>query len=172
MDIFLFVVAILSMLATAVIVHLVCKHTKLKALLTGTAFQLVKQIEAIFDDDQMQKHCTVQWYTIAALTLRIILLTIYICLTTQKCTIFKKRLFSNTVTVMLFFSNVKQYIPVKLCKTAGSIHLFQIYGQLCLRPNYFREKIFVGCDQNRLGRGLCDFEWSNNPIAHIGQRST
>ena len=71
-----------------------------------------------------------QWHTIAALTLMIVLLTIYICLTTQKCTIFKKRLYSNTVTVMLFFSDVKQYIPVKLCKTVGSIHLFQIYGQL------------------------------------------
>ena len=130
MDIFLFAAAILSMLATAVIVHLVCKHTKLKALLTGIAFQPVKQIEAIFDDDQLPKHCTMQWYTIAALTLMIVLLTIYICLTTQKCTIFKKRLYSNTVTVMLFFSDVKQYIPVKLCKTAGSIHLFQIYGQL------------------------------------------
>ena len=31
---------------------------------------------------------------------------------------------------MLFFSDVKQYIPVKLCKSADSIHLFQIYGQL------------------------------------------
>ena len=31
---------------------------------------------------------------------------------------------------MLFLSDVKQYIPVKLCKTAGSIHLFKIYGQL------------------------------------------
>ena len=31
---------------------------------------------------------------------------------------------------MLFFLDVKQYIPVKLCKVEGSIHLFQIYGQL------------------------------------------
>ena len=53
-------------------------------------------------------------------------------LTTQKCTIFRRRQYSNTVTVMLFFSDVKQYIPVKLCKTAGSIHLFQIYGQFTL----------------------------------------
>ena len=36
------------------------------------------------------------------------------------------------VTVMLFFSDVKQYVPVKLCKTVGIIHLFQIYGQLTL----------------------------------------
>ena len=105
----MFAAAILPMLATAAIVHFVCKHTKLKALLTGIAFQLVKQIEAIFDNDQLPKHCTMQWHTIAALTLMIVLLTIYICLTTQKCTIFKKRLYSNTVTVMLFFSDVKQY---------------------------------------------------------------
>ena len=31
---------------------------------------------------------------------------------------------------MLFFSDIKQYVPVELCKTVGSIHLFQIYGQL------------------------------------------
>ena len=31
---------------------------------------------------------------------------------------------------MLFFSDIKQYVLVKLCKTAGSTHLFQIYGQL------------------------------------------
>ena len=31
---------------------------------------------------------------------------------------------------MLFLSDLKQYIPVKLYKTAGSIHLFQICGQL------------------------------------------
>ena len=31
---------------------------------------------------------------------------------------------------MLFFSDIRQYVPVKLCKSAGSIHLFQLYGQL------------------------------------------
>ena len=57
-------------------------------------------------------------------------LAIYIFTTMWKCTIFKRRLYSITATVMLFFSDVKQYIPVKLHKIAGSIHLFQIYGQL------------------------------------------
>ena len=31
---------------------------------------------------------------------------------------------------MLFISDVQYYIPVKLCKTAGSIHLFKITGKL------------------------------------------
>ena len=33
---------------------------------------------------------------------------------------------------MLFFSNIKQYVPVKLCRTAGSIQVFKILGQLTL----------------------------------------
>ena len=49
-DALLFVAAILSMIATIAIIHLVCRHTKLKALLMCIAFQLVKQTEAIFDN--------------------------------------------------------------------------------------------------------------------------
>ena len=31
---------------------------------------------------------------------------------------------------MLFIPDVQYYIPVKLCKTAGSIHLFKITGKI------------------------------------------
>ena len=61
-----------------------------------------------------------------------------------KCAMFKRRLYSNTVTIMLFFSDVRQYVPVKLCKTAGSIHLFQIYGQLDPKSNNSRNKLSMG----------------------------
>ena len=42
LDVFLFIAAILSMIATAAIIHLVCRHTKLKAFLTGIAFLACK----------------------------------------------------------------------------------------------------------------------------------
>ena len=128
-DIFLFAAAIISMLTIIAIIHLMCRHSKLKALLTGIAFQPVNQAEAAVTK-QANEFCTAQWYAIAALTVLTILLIVYICVSNQKCAMFKRRLYSNTVTIMLFFSDVKQYVPVKLCKTAGSIHLFQIYGQL------------------------------------------
>ena len=117
------------MLVVIAIIHFACKHAKLKTLLTGIAFWPIKQTEAVVTS-QIQQHCTMQWYAIAVLTLLIVLLIVYICLTTQRFTIFKQRLYSNTVPVMLFFSDIKQDIPLKLCKSAGSIHLFQIYGQL------------------------------------------
>ena len=33
---------------------------------------------------------------------------------------------------MLFISNVQYYVLVKLCKTAGSIHLFKITGKIMM----------------------------------------
>ena len=32
--------------------------------------------------------------------------------------------------ILLFVSNAHSYVPIKLCRVAGSIHLFQIKGRL------------------------------------------
>ena len=39
-------------------------------------------------------------------------------------------MFSNAVKIMIFISDVQYYVPIKLYKTAGSIHLFKIIGML------------------------------------------
>ena len=31
---------------------------------------------------------------------------------------------------MMFISNIKSYVPIKLCKTLGSIHLFKLMGSI------------------------------------------
>ena len=33
---------------------------------------------------------------------------------------------------MLFISDIQYYVPVKLCKTAGSIHLIKITGKVMM----------------------------------------
>ena len=38
--------------------------------------------------------------------------------------------FSNAVKIMIFILDVQNYVPIKLCKAAGSIHLFKIIGML------------------------------------------
>ena len=38
--------------------------------------------------------------------------------------------FSNIVKIVLFISDVQHYIPIRLCKTSGSLHLFKIIGTL------------------------------------------
>ena len=38
--------------------------------------------------------------------------------------------FSNVVKIMIFISNVQNYVPINLGKAAGSIHLFKTIGTL------------------------------------------
>ena len=48
----------------------------------------------------------------------------------RKFKLFRRHLFSNAVKIMLFTSDTIHYVPIKFCKTAGSIHLFKITGTL------------------------------------------
>ena len=56
--------------------------------------------------------------------------------------------FSSAVKIMIFISDVENYVPIKLCKTAGSIHLFKITGTLKaenikLNKNYIRDMLEI-----------------------------
>ena len=42
----------------------------------------------------------------------------------------RKYRYSNTIKIMIFISDIKSYVPIKLCKTSGSIHLFKITGSI------------------------------------------
>ena len=44
--------------------------------------------------------------------------------------IFRKYHYSNTIKIMLFISDIKSYVHLKLCKTSGSIHLFKLTGSI------------------------------------------
>ena len=48
----------------------------------------------------------------------------------RKSKLCRGRTFSYPVKIMIFVSDVLYYVPLKLCKTAGSIHFFNIRGML------------------------------------------
>ena len=48
----------------------------------------------------------------------------------RKTKLSKGHRFLNAVKIMLFISDVQNYIPIKLCKAAGSMCLFKIKGML------------------------------------------
>ena len=54
----------------------------------------------------------------------------------------REHTFSNAVKVMIFISDIQNYIPIKLCKTAGSIHLLKITGTL-KSENIKLNKIYI-----------------------------
>ena len=48
----------------------------------------------------------------------------------RQTSFFKGCLFSNNTKILLFISNTHSYVPIKLCRVAGSIYLFRIRGRL------------------------------------------
>ena len=50
----------------------------------------------------------------------------------EKQKLCRGQLFSNIVKIMFFISDVQYYVPVKLCRTPGSIHLFKVTGRLSI----------------------------------------
>ena len=48
----------------------------------------------------------------------------------RKSRLCRRYRFSNVMKIVLFISDVQNYIPINLCKTSGSIHLFKIKGTL------------------------------------------
>ena len=163
-DIFLFAATVISMLTVAAIIHLVCRHSKLKALLTGIAFQPVNQAKAAITK-QAKEFCTAQWYTISALTVFTILLIVYICLSKQKMhTIQKKTLFKYSNYYVVLFRH-KAVCSSKIMQNSRQYSFISDIWTIGFKPNSPRKELSIGHDKDRLERSLCDFEWHNSKNA-------
>ena len=75
--IFKFMVAIISIIATVVMIYTICKHNKLRALVTSLALQQVKEVKAE-DKENIDNscECTIQLYIILILSVVMIVFTI------------------------------------------------------------------------------------------------
>ena len=76
--------------------------------------------------------CKMQWYIMGMLTIITLGMLYLVTNKIRKSRFFKGCLFSNNTKILLFISNTHSYIPIKLCRVAGSIHLFRIRGRLNL----------------------------------------
>ena len=72
--------------------------------------------------------CTTLAYIGITLTILSLILVTYLHF--RKSRLCKGHRFSNAVKIMTFISDVQNYVPIKLCKATGSIHLFKIIGAL------------------------------------------
>ena len=131
-DIFAFIIAVILVIITIIIIiYALCKHNKLRALVTSLALHKVKEVKAEEIRNGNYKHkCTSQFYTILALTIVIIGLVVFTILQVRRIKLCRGQLFSNVVKIILFISDAQYYVMVRLCKTAGSVHLFKITGRL------------------------------------------
>ena len=85
--------------------------------------------------------CKIQWYKLCMLILSILGIVVFIIMNARKLRLFRGHLFSNAVKIILFLSDAQYSMPVQLCRTARSIHLFKITGELT--PEHFRLKRII-----------------------------
>ena len=78
-DVFLFVTAIISLLVTLFAIYLLCKHKKLRTLVTSLALQQIKKVGAVTKQEMITTACTskFQFYIILALSISIFGLVIF-----------------------------------------------------------------------------------------------
>ena len=154
MDIFVFISTTISLLTTTLTVYLLCKHKKIRVIITSFVLHQVKEVGAV--PQETNSECTTLAYIGIILTILSLLIVTF--LHYRKSSFCKGHRFSNAVKIMMFISNVQNYIPIKLCKTAGSIHLFKIVGTLKAK-NKINQELFMGYIRNRLEGSHCDFQW-------------
>ena len=126
-DVFLFISAIISVLVTTLAIYLLYKHKKLRMLVASLALQQVKQVGAV-TQEEINTECKI--LTCISLALTVFGLVMVAILHYRRSKLCRGPMFSNVVKVMIFVSDIQCYVPIKLCKTAGSIHLFKIEGML------------------------------------------
>ena len=126
-DIFLFITAIILLLATTLTIYLLCKHKKLRTLIASLVLHQVKEVGAV---TQKEVNTECKTLTCISLALTILGLVMVAILHYRKSKLCRECTFSKAVKIMIFTSDVHYYVPIKLCKTAGSIHLFKIIGTL------------------------------------------
>ena len=125
-NIFIFVMAIISVIVMFIVIKLIFKGDKMQTLLANLA--MIRGTKAITEEIKTID----KGYWIIIMWLSIILLCV-LFLTIEKLyrmPMFRKYHYSNTIKIMLFISDIKSYVPLKLCKTSGSIHFFKLTGNI------------------------------------------
>ena len=126
MDIFMFISLVISLILITLIIYLMCKHKKIRTLIASLVLPQAKEEGA--SSKETNSECTTLAYI--GIVLTILSLIIVTFLHHRKSRFCKDHRFLNAVKIMIFISDVQNYVPIKFCKTAGSIHLFKIIGML------------------------------------------
>ena len=117
-------------MVTNLALYLLCKCKKHKTLVASLVLQQVKEVGTVTTQEEVTTECKIQIYIIFVLTFTVFGLMMFAFLHSRNLKQYRACMFSNTVKIMIFISDVQYYVPIKLCKTAGSIHLSKITGTI------------------------------------------
>ena len=138
-----------------------CKHKHIRKIVASLLLYKAKEVEASMPTKMKDSKCGTLAYIGMVLTL--LSMAIVILLHYRKSKFCRGHRFSNIVKIVLFISDVQHYIPIRLCKTSGSLHLFRIIGTLTsedvrLNKNYLWDTLEINWDKIKLSLNSNEIE--------------
>ena len=124
----MFTSSITSIITITLVIYLFCKHKHIRTTVTSLILHKTKEVEAKLTTETNNPECSTLAYIGMPLTVLNIATVIF--LPYRKSKFCRGYRFSNVVKIVLFISDVQNYILIKLCKTSGSLYLFEIKGML------------------------------------------
>ena len=161
---FIFVMAIISLIVAIIVIMLLFKGAKMRALVTNLAMQ--ESVKALTEGTVICSNYE-YWIIIAWFSLILLGVIFLVIEKVHKMPIFRKHQYSNTIKVLIFILNIKSYIPIKLCKNTGSIHLFKLMGSLQREDVRLHKKLGMGYIRNRLEKHYSDNKWKCYQFAKL-----
>ena len=152
-NIFTFTSSIITIITITLVIYMFCKHKHIRTIVASLLLYKAKEVEGRTTTKIYDSECGTLAYIGIALTL--LSMTIVILLHYRKSKFCRGHRFSNIVKIVLFISDVQHYIPIKLCKTSGSFHLFKVTGTLMpedmkLNRNYLWDTLEINRDKIKL----------------------
>ena len=129
-NIFMFTSSIISIITIMPVVYLFCKHKHIRTIVTSLILHKIKEVETNSNPNPEINNYECGTLAYVGIILTVLSMIIVIFLHYRKSRLCKGYRFSNVAKIVLFISDVQNYIPIKLCKTSGSIHLLKIKGTL------------------------------------------
>ena len=122
-NIFIFVMTVISVITVFIVIKLIFKGEKMWALVTNLA--MIKGVKAI--NEEIKNEINKEYWIIIIWLSSILLCVLFLTIEKlYRMSIFRKYHYSNTIKIMVFLSDIKSHVPIKLCKTSGSTHLFKL----------------------------------------------
>ena len=152
-NIFTLTSSIISIITITLVIYLFCKHKHIRTIVAILLLYKANEVEDRTTTKIDDSECGTLAYIGIALTL--LSMAIVILLHYRKSKFCRGHRFSNIVKIVLFISDVQHYIPIKLCKTSGSLHLFKITGTLTpenikLNRNYLWDTLEINWNKIKL----------------------
>ena len=123
---FMFTSSIISIITITLVVYLFCKHKHIRTIVTSLILHKIKEVEANSDSNPETNNYECRALVHVGIILTVLSMIIVMFLHYRRSRLCRGYKFSNAVKIMLFLSDVQNYMPIKLCKASGSIHLFKI----------------------------------------------